>query len=61
MHLEVCMYGQFELATCHKMKQVCKELSAKCKQKIPQTQKVTRISRLNIQNTRFDEVTNHNI
>ena len=24
MHLEVCMYGQFELATCYKMKQVCK-------------------------------------
>lgn len=34
---------------------------AKCKQKILQTQKNTRISRLNIQNTRFNEVTNHNI
>ena len=49
------------MLTCCKLKQACKELSAKCKQKILRTQKITGISRLNIQNTRFDEVTNHNI
>ena len=46
---------------CRKRRRNYKELLAKCKQKIPRIQKITRISRLNIQNTRFDEVTNHNI
>lgn len=43
------------------LKRVCKTMLAKCKQKIPRTQKITRISRLNIQNTRLNEVPNHNI
>ena len=34
---------------------------AKCKQKIPRTQKIIGISRLNIQNPCFNEMTNHNI
>ena len=39
----------------------CREVLAKCKRKILRTQKITRISRVNIQNTCFNEVTNHNI